>query len=289
MIENQRTLKTEARVAGVGLHTGAEVRALFRPAPADAGIRFFRADLPGCPMIPARLAFVKDTHRGTTLALNEARVHTVEHVLSACAGLGLDDLDVVLDAPEPPAADGSALPFVQAFLAAGIAEHGGSPRRTVRLSEPVRYENGKTSYTATPSERFEVFCELDQDGPIPLKQTFEFALEPETYMGQIAPARTFAFDYELEQLKAHGLAQGGSLDNAVLIAKDGVHSKDGLRFSDEFVRHKILDLIGDLTLIGRSLLRVRIEARRCGHTHNIPFAKLLDAASARARKKPVLR
>lgn len=285
MVDLQLTLSQDAVLEGIGLHTGKRCRALFRPAPANAGIRFFRADLRGTPMVPAKLAFVVDTHRGTTLSVDGAAVNTVEHVLSAATGLGIDNLDIVLDAPEPPAADGSALPIARTLLAAGLREQD-SPKRALRLPETVRYKNGATSYSASPSERFEVLCTLEHEAPVALHQSLELAVDPETYLGQIAGARTFAFDHELEYLRAHGLAKGGSLENAIVISKDSIHTtKEGLRFNDEFVRHKILDLIGDLTLLGRSLLKVRIEAHRCGHTHNIQFAKLLNETAAKLRRK----
>ena len=283
---SQRTIRKEATVDGIGLHTGAKCRATFRPAPPNAGIRFFRTDLPGTPMLPARLAFVAETHRGTTLRVDSAAVHTVEHVLSAATGLGIDNLDVALDAQEPPAADGSALPFVQALLGAGLENQPEGYQRTLHLPREVRYESGNTRYIARPAKRFEILCTLEHEAPIALHQSLELAIDPEVYMGQIAGARTFAFEHELEYLKSHGLAKGGSLKNAIVISKGKIHTDGdaGLRYPDEFVRHKILDLIGDLTLIGRPLFAVRIEAHRCGHTHNIQFAKMLDEAAAKLRK-----
>lgn len=287
-MEFQRTIRAETALSGVGLHTGVPVRARLRPAPANAGIRFFREDLAGVPMVPAKLAFVADTHRGTTLSLRGAQVHTVEHVLSACAGIGVDNLDIVMDGPEPPALDGSALPFLQALLGSGIVEDRGGPRRALRLPGPVRYRSGRTAYTAAPAERFEILCTLEHEDPVPLRQSLELAVDPEAYLGQVAAARTFAFAHELEYLKRHGLAKGGSLKNAILVSRDGVQADGGgLRYPDELVRHKILDLIGDLALLGRSLFQVRIEARRCGHTHNIEFAKMLNDAAQSLRKRGV--
>lgn len=281
----QTTIRQEAVIEGVGLHTGGKSKVVFRPAPANAGLRFFRMDLPGAPVIPARLGFVVDTVRGTTLGIGQARVHTVEHLLSAAAGLGIDNMDILLYGSEPPAADGSALPYVNSLLKAGLSPISDAPKRILQIPGPVRYEKEGSSYAAYPSETFSVSCLLLHDHPMLPEQKLELEIDPQTFLNQIAGARTFCFEHEIEFLKSKGLAQGGSLDNAVVIGEDRIHTnEEGLRFKDEFVRHKMLDLLGDLTLAGRSLIRLRLEVVRCGHTHNIRFAGLLEEAARQLRK-----
>ena len=281
----QTTIKTEVELEGVGLHTGNKCRLTFRPAPANTGIRFFRADLPGIPMIPARLAFVVTTVRGTNLGLGDAKVHTVEHVLSACTGLGIDNLDVLATANEPPIMDGSSLPFVDALLRAGLVDLD-APKRFLSLPHEVTYEaKDGARYRAVPSDKFEIVATLIHDHPMMPRMTLSMTVDRESYLAEVARARTFCFEHEVAYLKSQGLAQGGSLENAIVIGKDKFHTNsEGLRFSDEFVRHKMLDLIGDLTLIGRPLFKMRIEAERLGHAHNVEFAKLLDAAAKKLRK-----
>ena len=283
----QTTISQESSLQGIGLHTGNPVRLTFRPAPPNTGIRFFRTDLPGTPVIPARLGYVVTTVRGTNLGLGEAKVHTVEHVLSAATGAGVDNLDVLVTANEPPAMDGSALPFYKALLKAGIKYYPRFPKRRLNIPDEVTYDDGKgTFYRATPSDQFEINATLIHDHPLVPKLTYGMTVDLASYAVEIAPARTFCFEHEVAYLQSQGLAQGGSLDNAVVIGRDRFHTNaEGLRFKDEFVRHKILDLIGDLTLIGRPLFNLKIEAVRCGHAHNIEFAKKLDAAGMRSRRK----
>lgn len=285
-LEPQTTIAEPVSLEGVGLHTGNPSKLSFRPAPANAGIRFFRTDLPGTPMIPARLGFVVATVRGTNLGLGEAKVHTVEHVLSALTGLGIDNVDVLVSANEPPAADGSALPFFKALLAAGVRRYPDFPKRELHIAGEVTYEDKGSRYRATPSEHFDVKATLLHDHPLVPKLELSVRLDPETYVSELAPARTFCFEHEVAFLKSQGLAQGGSLENAVVIGKDKVHTNaEGLRFDDEFVRHKILDLVGDLTLIGRPLFKIKLEVVRPGHAHNIEFAKLLSQSAIKMRGK----
>ncbi|MBI4345731.1 MAG: UDP-3-O-[3-hydroxymyristoyl] N-acetylglucosamine deacetylase [Elusimicrobia bacterium] len=284
----QTTIVEETSLEGIGLHTGCKTKLTFRPAPANSGIRFFRTDLPGTPMIPARLGFVVATVRGTNLGLHEAKVHTVEHVLSAATGLGIDNLDILVTANEPPAMDGSALPFFKALLSAGLKTFPEAPKRLLTIPGEVTYEDKGSTYRATPSDRFEIDATLIHDHPLVPKLNLKFRLDQGDYAAQIAPARTFCFEHEVQFLKSQGLAQGGSLENAVVIGRDKFHTNaEGLRFPDEFVRHKVLDLIGDLTLIGRSLLNVKIETVRCGHAHNIEFAKRLNEAATKMRRQPI--
>ncbi len=281
----QSTVKTEFVLEGVGLHTGCSSKISFRPAPPNAGLRFFRADLPGSPMVPARLPFVVATVRGTNLGLGEAKIHTVEHVLSAMTGAGVDNADILVWGPEPPIMDGSAMPFIRGILRAGLEHSPDHPKRLLRLGREFRYEDGIASYRAVPDDRFVVRATLKHDHPMLRHQAFELEVDFDSYMAEIAGARTFCFEHEIAHLKSQGLAQGGALDNAIVIGKDRyLTGPGGLRYPDEFVRHKILDLVGDLTLIGRPLLKMRVEAECLGHAHNIEFAKRLNEAAKSSRK-----
>ena len=281
----QITIAKEVELEGVGLHTGNKSKISFRPAPANTGIRFFRSDLAGTAMIPARLDFVLTTVRGTNLGLGDAKVHTVEHVLSACTGLGIDNIDILVTANEPPIMDGSALPFIEALIRAGLKTLD-APKRWLHLPHEVTYTaKDGAKYRATPSDKFEIVATLIHDHPLMPKMTLSMTVERESYLAEVARARTFCFEHEVAYLKSQGLAQGGTLENAIVIGKDRFHTNaEGLRFPDEFVRHKMLDLIGDLTLIGRPLFKMKVEAERLGHAHNVEFAKLLDAAARKLRK-----
>ncbi len=284
-LEAQTTVATETTLEGIGLHTGNPSKLVFRPAPANAGIRFFRTDLPGSPMIPARLGFVVATLRGTNLGLGDAKVHTVEHVLSALVGLGIDNVDILVSTNEPPAMDGSSLPFFKALLRGGVTRFD-EPKRYLVIPEEVTYEDKGTVYRALPAEHFDVKASLIHDHPLVPRLDLSVRVDQESYVSELAGARTFCFEHEVEYLKSQGLAQGGSLENAIVIGQDKIHTTpDGLRFEDEFVRHKVLDLIGDLSLIGRSLFKVKIEVTRPGHAHNIEFAKLLNQAAIKMRGK----
>ena len=287
MEHTQSTIRAEVSLEGIGLHTGNDSKLTFRPAPPNTGIRFFRTDLPGTPMIPARLQFVVATVRGTNLGLHEAKVHTVEHVLSACTGLGIDNIDVLVSANEPPIMDGSSMPFVEALLKAGIEHFPEAPKRWLHLPGEVTYQDGRAKYRAVPSEHFEIKTTLLHDHPLMPPMTLEMRVDRDSYLDSVARARTFCFEHEIAFLKSQGLAQGGSLENAIVIGKDKFHTNaEGLRYQDEFVRHKTLDLIGDLTLIGRPLFKMRVEAECLGHAHNIEFAKRLREAALKMRKNP---
>ncbi|MFA6002851.1 MAG: UDP-3-O-acyl-N-acetylglucosamine deacetylase [Elusimicrobiota bacterium] len=281
----QTTLCSEASLHGIGLHTGHRSEITFRPAPPNSGIRFYRSDLPDRPMIPARLEFVITTVRGTNLAAGEAKVHTVEHVLAACTGVGLDNVDILISTNEPPIMDGSARPFAEALLGAGIAPLPGSQRRQ-HIPGEVVYTHGSAKYRAVPCDHFEITGTLVHDHPMMPRMTRSLRVDTASFMNELAPARTFCFEHEIAYLRSQGLAQGGSLDNAIVIGQDRFHTNsEGLRYPDEFVRHKMLDLIGDLTLIGRPLFKLRIEAECLGHAHNIEFAKRLSAAAQTLRSK----
>ncbi len=270
----QQTIRKETLIKGVGLHTGRKCRALFKPAPENSGIKFIRVDLPGRPVLEATLKNVVDIIRGTTLGINdEVRVYTIEHVLSALNGLQIDNLTIELDDNEPPVADGSAQEFVKALRECGVVEQN-AQKNILKIETPLEYTANQTLIRIDPSDTFEIDCEITYDHPMIKQQRFVFR-RGDDYPKEIAPARTFCFDYEIEALKKKGLAKGGSLDNAIVIGPDGIYNPEfKLRFDNEFVRHKTLDLMGDLMLLGQPL-QGKITAKRCGHGHNIKFIEKL--------------
>jgi len=271
----QTTLRTSVSIEGVGLHSGLPVQAHFRPAPADTGFRFVRLDHKGLE-IPARLSSASTFDYATTLATGGVSIGTVEHLLSAAAGEGLDNCIVEIDGPEVPILDGSALPFVRLYHAAGF-ERLDAAVRPLELEREVSIERGDRSIRYTPGgEGLTITYEIDFPHPTVGRQELTWAVRPEDYAARIAPARTFGFLREVEVLRARGLARGGSLQNAVVLDDQGILSGP-LRFRDEFVRHKVLDLLGDLALLGRPLAG-RILARKAGHALHIEFARLLEEA-----------
>lgn len=268
----RRTLKSEASVAGTGLHTGLPCRAVFRPAGGPTGLRFLLPD--GSAPIPALLDHVASTVRGTNLSLGGRTVHTVEHILSCCAALGVHDLDILMDGPEPPAADGSALPFAEAMLVAGISEKPDQEIEPLAPASPVEFRDGEAFYGAAPADSLSLRVVFDHPHPMLGRTEFSLDITPASFLREIAPARTFGLREELDGLKAAGLAKGGSLQNAMLVEKDRILCAGGPRFADEPVRHKALDLLGDLALLGVPLLAA-VRAERTGHRNNVDFAKLL--------------
>lgn len=273
MSTSQRTIAHEIAFKGIGLHTGRKCQAIFKPAPVDTGVKFVRLDLPGSPVIEAHVKNVVDIIRGTTIGQGEAKVYTIEHILSALNGLQIDNLIVELDDNEPPVADGSAKSFVEALQSTGIIEQA-APKKFFTVAAPFEYNANQTVIRIEPFDSFEVRCEVSYDHPLIKDQVFTYTRFVD-YSKEIAPARTFCFDYEIEGLKKKGLAKGGSLDNAIVVGPQGIYNPGtALRFHDEFVRHKMLDLLGDLMLIG-SPIQARIIAKRCGHGHNIKFLKQL--------------
>jgi UDP-3-O-[3-hydroxymyristoyl] N-acetylglucosamine deacetylase len=251
----QRTLKNSIRATGVGLHTGTKVFMTLRPAPADSGIVFRRMDLPVPVDIHARAQNVGETRLGTTLVNGDAKVSTVEHLLSAFAGLGIDNAVVEVSAPEVPIMDGSAGPFVFLLQSAGIAELK-TPKRFVRVKRTVEVRDGDKWARFDPYDGFKVNFEIEFDHPIfkrhLQKATMDFSTT--TYLKEVSRARTFGFMRDLETMRKHNLALGGNLDNAIVLDDSKMLNEGGLRYEDEFVKHKILDAIGDLYLLGHSLI-----------------------------------
>jgi UDP-3-O-[3-hydroxymyristoyl] N-acetylglucosamine deacetylase len=251
----QRTLKNSIRATGVGLHTGTKIYMTLRPAEADTGILFRRVDLSPPVDIPARAGNVSETRLGTTLGQGEGRVSTVEHLLSALAGLGIDNCIVEVSAAEVPIMDGSAGPFVFLLQSAGIAELS-APKRFVRVRKPVEVRDGEKYARFTPYDGFKVNFEIEFDHPIFKRRSQKASMDFSTtsYLKEVSRARTFGFMRDLETMRAHNLALGGNLDNAIVLDDSRVLNEDGLRYEDEFVKHKILDAIGDLYLLGHSLI-----------------------------------
>ena len=264
----QRTLKNCIKATGVGLHSGKKVLVTLRPAPPHSGIVFRRVDVTPAVEIPARAENVGDTRLSTSLAKGEVRIATVEHLLSAFAGLGIDNAYVDVSAPEVPIMDGSAGPFVFLIQSAGIEEQS-APKQFVRIKRPVAVEDGDKWARLEPFDGFKVSFSIDFDHPL-FDETIKFAevdFSTTSFVKEVSRARTFGFLKEVEMLREKDLALGGSLQNAVVIDDYRVLNEDGLRYEDEFVRHKILDAIGDLYLLGHGLIGA-FCGHKSGHTLN---------------------
>lgn len=268
----QRTLKSLTKAVGVGLHSGQRVELTLRPAAPDTGIVFRRVDLPQPVDILISALAVTDTRLASTISSGQAKVHTVEHLMSACAGLGIDNLYVDITAEEVPILDGSASSFVFLLQSAGIALQN-APKRFVRVIKPVEICEGEGAATKwarlAPYDGYKLSFEIDFDHPAvdSTGQRVEFDLGSDSYTRDIARARTFGFTKDVEMMRANGLALGGGLDNAIVMDDYKVLNSDGLRYNDEFVKHKILDAMGDLYLLGKPLLAA-YSAFRSGHAMN---------------------
>jgi UDP-3-O-[3-hydroxymyristoyl] N-acetylglucosamine deacetylase/3-hydroxyacyl-[acyl-carrier-protein] dehydratase len=283
----QNTIRAAREAEGVGLHTGAHTRLRFLPAPVHTGIVFRRTDLAGSPEVPALVAHVVDTDRGTTIGVGEARVHTVEHVLSAAVALGIDNLYVELDGHEPPAGDGSASLFFDLLSEAGVEEQD-APARVLVVGETFAVNDKVSSYVVAPSPDYRVSTTIEFEHPLIGRQFGSFRISRDSYGTQVAPARTFCFEREVAELRERGLAQGGTVDNAVVLSETGVLGGAELRFADEFVRHKALDVVGDLALVG-ARLAAHVVAERPGHRGNVALARELVARQEKkALARPIL-
>lgn len=273
----QRTLKNVIRATGVGLHTGAKVFLTLKPAPADAGIVFRRTDLAHPTDIPARPENVTDTRLSTTLEVDAARVSTVEHLMSAFAGLGIDNAYVELTAGEVPIMDGSASPFVFLIQSAGIEEQD-AVKQFIRIRKPIRVEDGDKWATFEPWDGFMVSFTIDFDHPTlrGSKQVAQVDFANTSFVKEVSRARTFGFMRDLESMRKAGLARGGGLDNAIVMDGFRVLNEEGLRYEDEFVRHKVLDAIGDLYLLGHPVIGA-FSAHKSGHALNNKLVRALLA------------
>ena len=264
----QRTLKNSIKATGVGLHTGDKVLLNLRPAAPNTGIVFRRTDLDPVAEIEARADHVGDTSLSTTLIKNGVRVSTVEHLLSAFAGLGIDNAYVDVSAPEVPIMDGSAAPFVFLIQSAGIVEQN-APKRFVRILKPVQVTDGEKKAAFVPFDGFKVSFGIEFDHPafVDRPKTASIDFSSTSFVREVSRARTFGFLNDIEMLRENNLAMGGSLDNAVVVDDYRVINEDGLRYDDEFVKHKILDAIGDLYLLGHSLIGA-FHGYKSGHALN---------------------
>lgn len=264
----QRTLKNAIRATGVGLHTGEKIYLTLLPAPVDTGIVFRRVDLDPVVEIQAKAENVGDTTLSTTLVKGDVRVSTVEHLLSAIAGMGIDNAVVEVSAPEVPIMDGSAGPFVFLIQSAGIEEQN-APKKFIRIKRPVVVEDGDKIASFLPFDGFKVSFSIDFDHPVFKGRTLEASVDfsSTSFVKEVSRARTFGFMHEIEYLRSKGLAKGGSVDNAIVVDEYRILNEDGLRYEDEFVKHKILDAIGDLYLLGNSLIG-EFRAHKSGHALN---------------------
>jgi len=278
---NQRTLKNVIRATGVGLHTGKKICLTLRPAPVDMGIVFRRIDLDPMVELPAKPNAVGDTRLSTALTNGDVSVSTVEHLMSAFAGLGVDNAIVELDASEVPIMDGSAGPYVFLVQSAGIVEQT-KAKQFIRIKETIRVEEGDKFAEFQPFDGFKVSFSIDFDHPIFNKspQKAEIDFSSTSFVKEISRARTFGFMHEVEAMRERGLALGGSHNNAIVMDSYNILNKDGLRYEDEFVKHKILDAIGDLYLLGKPLIG-EFNAHKSGHALNNKLLRALlenDAA-----------
>ena len=279
----QRTLKAAARTTGVGLHTGARVDLTLRPAGTDAGVVFHRTDLAGSPSIPATAMMVGDTRLSSTLRVGEASVSTVEHLMSALAGLGIDNLHVDVAGPEVPIMDGSAGPFVYLLQGAGIVEQD-APKRFLRVVAPVEVRDGDKWARFEPHDGFRLDFTIDFPHPVFGTENRHVVIDfaEHSYVREVARARTFGFMQDVEAMRAAGLGLGGSLQNAIVLDEVRVLNSEGLRYDNEFVRHKVLDAIGDLYLLGHPLIG-QYTAHKSGHALNNALARALLARPEAAR------
>jgi UDP-3-O-[3-hydroxymyristoyl] N-acetylglucosamine deacetylase/3-hydroxyacyl-[acyl-carrier-protein] dehydratase len=273
----QRTVAKPISFDGVGLHTGERGRVTFRPAAADTGVRFVRADLPGRPEVqvrPENAHFDPTAGRRTILRQGGVQIHTMEHILAALAGLGIDNLEIELttmEAPEP--ADGSAAPVARLLREAGIIDQE-KPKRHIKVTKPVNWAEDGIELIALPYDGLRISFTIDYDHPRVGRQTLSLDIDETSFMEQIAPARTFVLERDIESLRHAGWIKGGRLESAVVVGNDGILNDEPLRYPDEFVRHKVLDLLGDLFLLGRPLLG-HVIASRSGHQSHVMFVKRL--------------
>ncbi len=288
----QLTIEQSTSYEGVGIHTGKVTTVIFRPGALNSGIVFVRSDLPGAPQIPVKAGAARydpDQGRRTILRNGNAEVHTVEHLLAAVHGLGIDNLVIELNQDEPgEPPDGSALPIAQLLKRAGLVEQA-APRRYVNLAKSVAFTDGDIQLIAVPHDRLRITFTIEYENPVVGTQNASFDIDPETFEREIAPARTFVLEKDVERLRQAGMIKGGSLANAVVVGSDRVLNPEPLRFPNEFVRHKILDLLGDLYLLGAPL-RAHVIAFKSGHSTHVKFVKqLLEAATnAAAVARPVV-
>lgn len=260
----QRTIRQQVNVEGIGLHAGQPASLTFCPAPQNTGIHFIRNDLPGKPTLEVSVDHVVSTENATTLGNKHFQVSTVEHCLSALSVLRIDNLNIELQGPEIPIIDGSAVHYLNALLKAGLVEQN-AIRKYARILKPIEYEEGEKSAKLQPYNGLRISCTIEFPHKCIGTQKIDFDINQYSFSKDIAPARTFGFLEEAKKLWARGLALGGSLDNTIVLDNNGIMNKEGLRFPDEFVRHKVLDALGDLTTLGLPLLG-HLTLHKAGHS-----------------------
>jgi len=273
-MESQKTIAKSIEHTGTGLHTGCSTTVTFKPAPVDTGLVFVRERKGKKYKLPADVSLVADAPRRTTLHKDSVKIHTVEHILAAVVGMGIDNLEIVVTEAEIPEIDGSSLAFARLLEKAGIKEQN-SPKRFFRLKQNVAVSHNDIHLLAIPSPELRISFTINYGAPILDTQYASFRIDRETFLSEIAPAKTFCFEREAKELRAQGLGKGANLSNTIVIGEDGIKN-DALRFKDEFVRHKILDLLGDLSLVGQPVL-AHIIAVRSGHSTNIGLMRKLRA------------
>ena len=277
----RRTIARPVSLDGIGLHLGAACQLTFRPGASGSGVIFRRIDLPGAPTLSARSHRAVLTERHTQLGEDPISVHTVEHVLAAVAGYAIDDLEIDLNAAEPPIMDGSGAPFAEALVSAGIVEQAGEVKY-LTIRTPLSFTDGESRYEVTPSPDLEIDVTIDFPHPVVGRQRGCYRITPETFARELGPARTFGFLHEVESLRAKGLIQGASLDNAIVLDENGVIGA-ALRWPDEFVRHKALDCLGDLALAG-ARVRARVTAFKPSHRGTVRLVRAMEEAIAKETK-----
>jgi UDP-3-O-[3-hydroxymyristoyl] N-acetylglucosamine deacetylase/3-hydroxyacyl-[acyl-carrier-protein] dehydratase len=276
-VTDRRTIAAPVTLEGVGLHLGQPCRLTFAPAPSGAGLRFRRTDLPGAPETPVHVGVAVAAERRTQLGEGAAALHTVEHVLAAVAGLSIDDLVIAMDGPEPPILDGSAEPFRAALVGAGIVSQHGAPT-VLRLREPVRVVDGESVYVATPADALELEVAIDFPHPRIGAQSGRWTVTPQTFAEELAPARTFGLMSWVDDLRAKGLIQGASAENTIVLDASEIVGTT-LRWPDEFVRHKAMDVVGDLALAG-ARVQARITATKPSHRGTVTLVRAMVAQAA---------
>ena len=273
----QRTIAKPVAFEGIGLHTGEHGSVSFRPAVPDTGVRFVRVDLPGEPKVqvrPENAHFDPAAGRRTILQQGDVQIHTMEHILAAVAGLSIDNLEIetsTMEAPEP--ADGSAAPIARLLCEAGLVDQD-RPKHHIKVTKPVSWRENGIELVALPYRGFKITFTIDYDHPLVGRQTLSLDITPETFLSQIAPARTFVLQRDIETLRSAGWIKGGRMESAVVVGEDRILNPEPLRYPDEFVRHKVLDLLGDLSLLGGPLLG-HVTALRSGHQSHVAFVKRL--------------
>lgn len=278
VMELQKTLSKSIKISGIGLHTGANVNLVLEPAPSNTGYIFIRTDLDNFE-VPASAEYISHCSYATTLLRKGVVLSTCEHLLSALLGTGIDNCFIKLDNIEIPILDGSSRDFVNLIESAGFKKQN-APRRYFQVKKRVKFERNNRKISVEPSDNFEIECLIDFTHPFINHQKFNFILDNGSFSKEIASARTFGFTAEIEALRKAKLVRGGSLDNAIVLTKKGMLNKNPLRFKDEFVRHKILDIIGDLALLGMPMLG-KVIAERSGHSiHAGLVSKLLKIENA---------